>query len=333
MGYPLARLPTGVFRRSNNFALIEFADGENSIGSCLRCHDTPCAVFSDDEIHVTSLTDFPAERNPAVCASGAILITDGEPRIDPTACVLCGICAARCPTGAIALVPGKSAIVNYDKLVVSNDLYYATRFALMEARDGGELLEESAPVIEDVIQRIWTYDERAKDTFRNLLIRNYFVHLGGHAVLRRKGVNALRMDLVAVLGGSLATVTVEFGQEAILDAPRDTLDALAVLHSRYGWVLKSTVPLIVTDILPNRRSDYWSLIQDVKRVLGIEIRTVSLLTLLLATWSRKKLTEESSRPFHVDRDLESYLTEALEVFLQRKLRIRNFQHSVLEALK
>ncbi|WP_244113879.1 hypothetical protein [Burkholderia cepacia] len=91
-----------------------------------------------------------------------------------------------------------------------------------------------------------------------MLARNLLIGAGVGASMGRKGNNHMRMDLILSRPGVQHGVAeVEFGQEAVLDAPRDTMDALAVLASRYGWDLKSTTAIIVTDVLPNRRSEYW----------------------------------------------------------------------------
>ena len=85
---------------------VMFSDGSCSLTTCLRCPDTPCMSFKEEEVVTTSIPGFPADRNPSVCPSGAIVRTNGSaPSIDPRACMLCGVCASRCPAGAIRMVP------------------------------------------------------------------------------------------------------------------------------------------------------------------------------------------------------------------------------------
>ena len=45
---------------------ILFRNGKYVSASCLRCHDTPCATFSDHEITPINFERFPADRNNEV---------------------------------------------------------------------------------------------------------------------------------------------------------------------------------------------------------------------------------------------------------------------------
>jgi len=112
---------------------------------------------------------------------------------------------------------------------------------------------------------------------------------------------------------------VEFGQNAVLDAPRDVLDALAVLKSRYEWSLKETAPLVITDELPNRRSEYWEIVRDIRDVVGVRIGTITTFALHLLMWSRRPLPAFDA--FHVDKDSDSYRRTVLARLLGRELAL------------
>lgn len=315
-------------------ALVSFADGSVDFASCLGCPDAPCVYFAEEEIRVSAFSDFPAADVREVCASGAIRIIAGIPVVQADTCFSCGICVARCPTGAMAMLPEKGPTINEAKLIQGEIAHSDTRRALNEAtKSECVLLEESHGAVLRVLERIATLDRLYPDTFRNLLVRNLLIHTGGAASTRRKGINAVRMDIVAMLKESPAVAVVEFGQEAILNAPRGILDALAVLVARYGWSREQSGALIVTDVLPNRRSDYWSLIEDINNVLKIRIRTLSLLALLLAVWNNKKLSLEGSALFCVDRSMKDYATDVLEPFIGRKLLCRDARSSSITVMK
>ena len=70
---------------------------------CLRCTDPLCMKFTDAEISCRHFPDFSYERDLNVCPIGAIKWNfDKElPEIDNHSCIGCGLCAARCPIGAI----------------------------------------------------------------------------------------------------------------------------------------------------------------------------------------------------------------------------------------
>ena len=74
---------------------------------------------------------------------------------------------------------------------------------------------------------------------------------------------------------------------------RDLLDALAVMMSRYHWSIHEVVPLIITDELPNRRSEYWEIVKDIREVTGVRIATVTILACHLLLWNCTKLLPSS----------------------------------------
>ena len=76
----------------------------------------------------------------------------------------------------------------------------------------------------------------------------------------------------------------EIPSTAILDAPRNQLDNIAVLNNRRAKDLTKLTPLVICWDLPNRRSDYWNVINDIFKITNIKIRTISLLSLTLIYW-------------------------------------------------
>lgn len=319
---------------SLNFApthrtIVRFTNGKEADSSCLRCYDTPCATLANRETRPSNFDRFPADRNADVCAAGAITRPDGggAPTIDGERCMLCGVCASRCPVGAIRLIPGQGAIVED----APNAAFIETaEFNLAELdavrprfvglpSTGSLLIESDAIVVEafSQMQHAWS---RVGDRFPNMLARSLLIGAGIGASVGRKGNNHMRMDIVlSPPGVKRGVAEVEFGQDAVLDAPRDTLDALAVLVSRYGWSLDTTSAIVVSDVLPNRRSEYWHMVQDIANVLGVQIGTVTVLALMLFNWNRRTFDLSASQLFYADRDTESYRIEILEIALGRSL--------------
>ena len=85
--------------------------------------------------------------------------------------------------------------------------------------------------------------------------------------------------------------------------------------------------------MPNRRSEYWRIIQDIKQVLGIRIGTVSLLSLMLHVWNRTPIHLTTQNPFYVDCDTPSYRTAILEANLGRPLMLPHTPHPLVEPAK
>ncbi|MDH0899010.1 4Fe-4S binding protein [Comamonas aquatica] len=323
--------------------VVQFSNGEEAGASCLRCTDAPCAKFSDEETIPSNFDRFPADRNPDVCAAGAINQPDGggAPTIDAARCILCGVCSSRCPVGAIRLIPGQGAIVDDVPNVAFIEVADILREQHLTDRqafeglpaEGAQLIENDALVDEVFgrMQRAWV---RVGDRFPNLLARNLLLGAGIGASVGRKGNNHMRMDLIlsspAVEHG---VAEVEFGQEAVLDAPRDTMDALAVLASRYGWDLNSITAVVVTDVLPNRRSEYWHIIQDISNVFGVQIGTVTVFLLMLFNWNRRTLELGEGQPFYADRETESYRAEVLELLIGRAVYLSNSPRPQIDIAK
>lgn len=117
----------------------------------------------------------------------------------------------------------------------------------------------------------------------------------------RKGDNSERFDITFELADYKVVAEIEIPSSAILDAPRNLLDDYAVLKSRKGDELNSVVPLVICWDLPNKRTDYWNVITDVKNVLGLEIKTISILALAVHFWTNTPIDLLSS-DYYLDYD-------------------------------
>lgn len=322
---------------------VRFADGSVAAASCLRCHDAPCHRYAAGEGESSSLPNLPADRNDEVCPTGAVSIVPGAgaAAIDAARCIYCGVCVARCPVGAIFLSPSKGAVVvdeaNTHFAITaqySEAEMLASRNALERAQRTGVFLRESDELIADIASRIAAVRANLTDNFPNHLARNLLRATGIAADMRRVGNNHLRADLVLGTDGiKQGVVEVEFGDEAILDAPRDVLDDIAVFVSRHGWKKDDIVALIIGDVLPNRRSEFWHIIKDIREVLGVQIATVTILALMLLVWERRKLPSQINKLAHTDCDTPSYREAVLEKLLGRKIALAVDVSAMVEVIK
>jgi Fe-S-cluster-containing hydrogenase component 2 len=322
--------------------MILFSNQKTAFATCLGCQDAPCVFFKESEITPANFDGFPVNRCIDVCATGAIRIGDnGLPLIDNEKCILCGACASRCPLGAIRLVAGRGAVIevapNEAFLEATNsDSHNAElmRNLFQTLPTEGVSLIESDDIVNEITSKIQKAAAVVGDQFPNLLTRNLLISSGNNAAISRKGNNFMRMDIV--LSNTMETsgvVEVEFGQDANMEAPRDVLDSIAVLVSRYNWTIKNTASFIVTDLLPNRRSEYWHIIQDINNVFGIKIGTITIFCLMLLNWNRKKLILLKNHNFYADRAIDSYRAEVLEPLMQRKLKLNNLPNPLVDIAK
>lgn len=70
-----------------------------------------------------------------------------------------------------------------------------------------------------------------------------------------------------------------------VDSPRNLLDDVAVCVSRHGVRRDRIGAMIINMEFPNKRSDYYHLIEDIKKVAELEIRTLPVAALLLSLWN------------------------------------------------
>ncbi|MFL9950157.1 4Fe-4S binding protein [Paraburkholderia agricolaris] len=171
-------VPTVLQFRPGLPAQLSFSGGISTEATCVYCVDAPCVNYQIEEVRAAALPDFPADRNTAVCATSALTRPGevGAPTVDPEACVSCGVCASRCPVGAIFLSP--TAVVNdvaseiFVEADLNADAYRLLRNMFAGARREGVLLEETAVVVDQMQVRLERVCRNVDDRFPNHLARN-----------------------------------------------------------------------------------------------------------------------------------------------------------------
>ncbi|MFB8590159.1 hypothetical protein ACFC53_09875 [Enterococcus casseliflavus] len=134
------------------------------------------------------------------------------------------------------------------------------------------------------------------------LIGDLFYNLNTPLSFSRKGDNNERVDAKAPLGdGNLGIIEIEVPSTAMLDAPRNLLDDIAVEVNRNKSKLEQIIPITLCWTFPNNRSDYWNVVHDIKKVLNIKIKTISIMSLAVCYWTEHKL-ELKDETFYVDID-------------------------------
>ena len=275
--------PETIFFDPGNPARIRFTDGGLGVATCLGCHDAPCMELTEAELRIAgALNSFPGNPSVEVCPTEAIAWDEaGEvPTIDPNLCMGCGLCAIRCPYGAITLGPTGVAVVEGDDPArITNTTTTAIGPHVMTPRAGilGPPTARFMRAMPEILAEL-------SDTEGTLLARNMLLASGVAASMRRKGDTNVRMDGVfRTQTNQTGVIEFEAGV-AVLETPRALLEDVAVLHRRFDVPVAAIVPLSLIGALPNIRSEYYRVMDDIFSVLNIQCRTVTLGALCVLAW-------------------------------------------------
>lgn len=138
-----------------------------------------------------------------------------------------------------------------------------------------------------------------EDGRTNLLVRNLLNEVGLNARTRRRGDTNMRIDAVGFSRQQRPFVAeIETGV-GVLESPRALLEDVAVLHSRYGYAVDGIDPVSIILAFPNVRSEYYQVIRDIEKVLGLRCRTITVGALVAMLWNFVKLDGFEGEAFTV----------------------------------
>ncbi|WP_252225478.1 4Fe-4S binding protein [Clostridium sp. ZBS2] len=319
-------------------SIIYFENGNCVNSSCLKCPNTPCYQFSDSELSLKALSDFSYDRSKIVCPVDAISIDTKKytPIINKEKCISCGLCSYRCPIKAI-YIDNNSAVLNNTISKDDNKFYkdididefYDNFQNLFKITFEGVIICESDLALGNLYDNISKINKK-NPSLPNNLVRNVLLSLGTTYNSTRIGDNNFRMDGIMGNSEKLGVCEIEFGND-LLNSPRNILDDIAVICSRYSKHYSDIYPLIISLELPNTRSEYWRVIQDIKNVLNIEINSISIGALFLLIWNLKKINL-ITLSFYSDCNNLS-IRQYIENILDKNINLTQGFKSVLEVNK
>lgn len=326
-------VPISITFVSNKPAILNYSNGVKCCSGCINCKNKKCKYFNNEEISVSNIKDLAFDTNENVCPVNALQIVNGKLCIDNKKCIKCGLCAKRCPLGAIYF-DGQNFNVNYNadnilRNATSNsdiDLHFVQIEKLSKTIKNGPILIES----DDLLRIIYESISKIDSKLHNLVVRNLLIGLGCHVSNRRIGDVYTRMDAVYSYNNCLGAIEIEFGKDT-LDASRAILDDIATLNVRYNIDKSKNYPVVICLQLPNARQGYWQVIKDIKNVENIKIQTLSIGSLLLLLWNNQ-ICKFDEKPFYLDYDNMS-LRDQIEKILGRKINISNCFIGILEPMK
>lgn len=309
-------------------------DGNRVGACCLNCANPRCIIIKGEAIQCTKFNEIAGSIDMHICPSNAISVGDKSVQINESMCSGCGLCVRACPTAAITIKYGKARVNVYSgeqyikRLPVTNEaIEEQERFLIKceKIKKQGIILYES----DGIMKHIQKYVHFINQDKQNIFVRNLLILLGNHATVTRKGNVYMRLDGFYQNQNGYGVFEVETGNE-VLDMSRAILDDIAVLNSRYGIARECNKPLAVCLNLPNKRTDYWQVVRDIKDVTGIKILTVTIGALLIMLWNNVELQDFTQ--FYIDIDNTS-IRSKVERLIGREIQLSMGTCGILENMK
>lgn len=307
-------------------------DNKESVVGCLNCINPKCMKMSSIETLCPSFPEMSREMNDAVCPVDAISVGAKSIEINAEKCIGCGLCAWRCPVGAIYFEHGKAklnkeksqCVFSVELAVTSENIKKQYEFLknIIPSYHIGYLRKENDAVMQEIYKKIKHFSQEEQ----NLFARNLLIGIGGQAALSRQGDVYTRMDGFYENSAQSGVLEIETGYD-MLDVSRALLDDVAVVNSRYGIVPKSNHPLAIVLSLPNKRTDYWQVVKDIRLVTGLKISTLTFGALLMFLWSGEDVSNFDQ--FYIDVD-DSSIRENVQKELGRSVDISEGLLGILE---
>lgn len=281
----------------NDFSGFIVGDDE-IVGCCCNCKEKYCLTYSSTELNSNFFNSFPHNTSRRVCPTDSISISKGNAEIDNSKCIGCGICISRCPFSAFAFNAntGKCYVQN-NKTKVSDTLLaqeiQIKRLRSIPAEKNYDNI--SVPFINERSLRIINNTDAPE-----IIVRNYLVNLGITTNVNAQGNQHNRIEFFALVDETFLIGECETSND-VLSVSRRILDDLAVMVSRYSVNVDSIIPLAVINRLPNKRTDYYEVIEDIKKVIGVQINTISYAGLFFLNLFGCNLSIEDFKDFILNR--------------------------------
>ncbi len=309
---------------------ILFQNGKRIQAGCINCINPKCMSLSDDDIECVEFPGIAHDMSKYLCPANAIKSGAEQIVIDDKKCIGCGLCVVSCPVGAIYLKDGKARVAHVDKKeldilsVDATGIQKQKRFLEenVAVDKAGIIQKESERIIGSICDEI----KQMSQEKQNILARNLLIKLGNHATLARQGNVYMRMDGFYSNKKQFGVVEIETGAD-MLDVSRAILDDVAVANVRYGVDKNKNHPLAIVLSLPNKRTDYWQVLKDIRDIVEMPIGTITFGALLLLLWNNKEVYDFDQ--FYIDVD-NSSIRSSVSALLGRSINVGDGFYGVLE---
>ncbi len=284
-------------------------------GVCVGCNEKPCIEYSDHELSTPLFQAFPHNTSKRVCPTQAISFDSSThcATINPDSCFACGLCIHRCPTAAIQIdfQSGKCSVNTTSNLKVSCSADEVKSFIESIKAVPHIVNYDNIPAaISDSYQTSIASLTKSIPDISEIIVRNTLVNMGIPCNATAAGNNHIRTEFFGQQSGMIIIGESNSSDTDTLSVSRRILDDEAVMIGRYNCQKDIILPLSVINGLPNKRTDYYEVIQDIKNILGIQINTVTFHVLFLLNIFDKKLNISDFKSFIIDKknqDLAPYV--------------------------
>ncbi|MFL7866986.1 4Fe-4S binding protein [Vibrio cincinnatiensis] len=255
--------PVSIKYETNKPNTLELSDGKFISSPCLNCSDKPCMRFHDS----LKSNSVDVVFSPDVCPTSAMYLDEKEQVfIDEQLCIGCGLCSYRCSTGAIYAFDNKMRVHRDDTMLTEGT---QDKRAIDIKNDFFSNIENQYYILRDTIRQ----NKKSSYVLTNLL-KSCFMSLGFKVAKPRLGDVNLRMDLLVDSNDTLMLIEVDdLGSP---DSIRDIIDDIAIFSDKYERDLNKLAGVSCLLEFPNKRSEFYELITDVKNVLNLNIYSISL---------------------------------------------------------
>jgi len=144
------------------------------------------------------------------------------------------------------------------------------------------------------------------DKKKLILINKFLNNFGIENKLRRAGDVNMRIDSIGKINDKTALISIEFGNDAV-SLPRKLLEGYAIMHNRYQIKKDKIILIAIIHKLPNKRSDFYQVIDDVLKVLKIKIYTLPIGELIKLIKNEKKIEDFQLNDFFISRTIKNNL--------------------------
>ena len=289
-------------------------------GSCCGCTAKYCSAYSDEEIHSEVFSAFPKNSSRRVCPSDAIAFKNGYAVIDNELCIKCGLCLHRCPYAAIQFsIKTNPCVINIEK-----GCSFVKCSESEQKRDIAALYKKPREIIyNDISVRFAEKLSKKLEVFANrfpdlseIVVRNTLLNLGICCNTNVAGNNHIRIEFFAECDNHYIIGESQISNSDTLSVTRRILDDLAVLISRYHFEQDSIVPLAVVNGFPNKRTDFYEVIEDINNVLNIQVVTLSYHALFVLNLFQPHISIDCIKSFIINRSSDSLLPPLKKIIPQ-----------------